>query len=792
MADGGIGDSIKRKEDHRFLIGVGNYTDDINRPNQCYAAIVRSPHAHARIKSVDTTAAAATSGFVAVFTGADVAADGLGSLPCGWAITGSNGDPMAEPGHPIIQGDIVRHVGDVVAVVLGETYGKAREAADLVDVDYEILPATVDTATAADSGKPQLHTEAPDNTCFDWEIGDAEGTNAAFAKAAHITTIDIVNTRLVTNPIEPRSAIGDYDTGDERYTLYTTSQVPHVIRLLMGAFVLQIPEHKLRVVSPDVGGGFGSKLFHYAEEAIVTWASRKVRRPVKWTAERSEGFMSDAQGRDHVSRAELALDADGKFLGMRFTTTANLGAYISTFGPLIPTFLYGTLLAGQYTTPVIHCMVKAVFTNTVPVDALRGAGRPEATYLLERLVDKAADETGIDPTEIRRRNMIPPDAFPYQTPVALEYDSGTYEAALDEAMVLADYAGFETRRAEAKGRGKLRGIGVCSYIEACGAAPSALAGALGARAGLYESAEIRFHPTGSVTVFTGSQSQGQGHETTFAQIVAERLGVPFDNIDVIHGDTDRIPFGMGTFASRSLAVGGSAIAKATVKIIDKGRKIAAHLMEASEADVEFADGTFTVGGTDKSVTIAEVAFAAYVPHNYPLDELEPGLDETAFYDPVNFTYPAGTQICEVEIDPETGTVELVKFSAVDDFGNIINPMIVEGQVHGGIAQGVGQALMENCVYDSDSGQLLTGSFNDYCMPRADDLPNYQTATRVTPCPHNPLGVKGCGEAGTIGSSATVINAVIDALSPIGVSHIDMPATSMNVWRAINNSNNQTA
>jgi aerobic carbon-monoxide dehydrogenase large subunit len=583
--------------------------------------------------------------------------------------------------------------------------------------------------------------------------------------------------------MEPRAAIGEYDRATGEYTLYTTSQNPHVIRLLMGAFVLQLPEHKLRVVAPDVGGGFGSKIYHYAEEAIVTWASAKVGRPIKWTAERSESFVSDAQGRDHVTHAELALDKDGKFLAMRVSTIANLGGYLSTFATAIPTYLYGTLLAGTYTTPAIYVEVKAVFTNTVPVDAYRGAGRPEACYVVERLVETAAREMKIDPAELRRRNFIPKDAYPYQTPVALAYDSGDYFTTLEMALKTADYAAFAKRREESAKRGKLRGIGIATYIEACGIAPSAVAGALGARAGLYESAELRVHPTGSITVFTGSHSHGQGHETTFAQLVSERLGVALEMVDVVHGDTGKIQFGLGTYGSRSLPVGGSALMKAIDKVVNKGKKIAAHLLEASEADIEFKDGKFSVAGTDKNVPFGQVAFAAYVPHNYPIEELEPGLDETAFYDPKNFTFPAGCHIAEVEIDRDTGVVEVVKFTAADDFGRIINPMIVAGQVHGGLAQGIGQALYENTVYD-ESGQLVTGSFMDYCMPRADNLPSFEVATHVTLCTHNPLGVKGCGEAGAIGAPAAIMNAVVDALAPLGVKDLEMPATPERIWRAI--------
>jgi carbon-monoxide dehydrogenase large subunit len=555
----------------------------------------------------------------------------------------------------------------------------------------------------------------------------------------------------------------------------------------MTAFVLGLPEHKVRVISPDVGGGFGSKIFLYAEETVCVLASKQVGRPIKWTADRSESFVSDAHGRDHVTKAELALDKDGKFLAMRVQTRAAMGAYLSTFASCVPTILYATLLAGQYTTPAIHCEVTAVFTNTAPVDAYRGAGRPEATYVVERLVATAATEMKIAQDEIRRRNFI--RTFPYQTPVALQYDIGDYDACLNGAMELADVPGFPQRKTEAARRKKLRGLGYASYIEACGLAPSNVAGALGARAGLFEAGEVRVHPTGKVTVFTGSHSNGQGHETTFSQVVADRLGIAVDDVDVVHGDTGRIPFGMGTYGSRSLSVGGTAIMKAVDKIVAKGRKIAAHLMEASDADVEFVNGKFTVKGTDKNVPFAQVALTAYVPHNYPLDKLEPGLDETAFYDPTNFTYPAGTHICEVEIDPETGETKIVNFTAVDDFGNIVNPMIVEGQVHGGVAQGIGQALLEGCVYDRESGQLLTGSYMDYAMPRAADLPNFQVDTRVTPCTHNPLGVKGCGEAGAIGAPAAVINAVCDAL---GVKDIEMPATTERVWRAIRSNANRAA
>ena len=782
MPDGisGIGAAVKRKEDGRFLTGKGRFTDDINRPNQTFAYFLRSSVAHAKINSVDTSAAAAAEGVVAGYTNADM--EGVGGLPCGWLLTFQNGDPMVEPPHPILAENKVRHVGDPIAVVIAETKKQAKAAAALVKVDLEDLPAVVDMTKAVEGGS-LVHDEASNNISFDWAFGDKDEVDKVFDGADHVTSIEIVNNRLIANAIEPRAAIGDYDAVTQKYTLYTTTQAPHLIRLLMGAFVLQIPEHNLRVVAPDVGGGFGSKAFHYAEEAMVTWAAAQLGRPVKWTAERSESFVSDAHGRDHVTTAELALDSSGKFLGLREKTYANMGGYLSTLAPLIPTYLHSTLMAGVYTTPLIYSNIIAVFTNTVPVDAYRGAGRPEATYILERLVDRAAREMGIDQVEIRRKNFIQPDQFPYQTPVALEYDSGDYEATLASALKGADVDGFEARKAEAAKNGKLRGLGYSTYIEACGAAPSAIAGALGARAGLYESANVRVHPTGSITVFTGSHSHGQGHETAFAQLVSEQIGVDLENVEISHGDTDQIPFGMGTYGSRSLAVGGSAIVKALDKIIDKSKKIAAHMMEAAEGDIEFENGTFKVSGTDKSMEFGEVALSAYVPHNYPLDVLEPGLEESAFYDPANFTYPAGCHICEVEIDPNTGLVEVVNFSASDDPGIVINPIIVDGQIHGGLAQGIGQALLEGCVYD-DNGQLITGSYMDYTMPRADDLPSYVVSTEASKCTHNPLGVKGVGEVGSIGSTPAVINAIVDALSELGVKDVPMPATPQAVWRAI--------
>jgi carbon-monoxide dehydrogenase large subunit len=773
-----IGARIERKEDYRFLTGAGQYTDDLAMPGQTHAAFVRSPHAHAKIRSIDASKAKALKGVLAVYTGEDIAAAKLGGLPCGWLITDVNGQPMKEPPHPVLAHGKARHVGDQVAVVIAETQDLARDAAELVEVDYEVLPAVVDAVKARAKGAPVLHDIAPDNTCYVWSIGDKGAVDAAFAKAAHVTKLDLVNNRLVPNAMEPRAVNASYSRHDDSYTLYVASQNPHVERLLMTAFVMGLPEHKVRVVAPDVGGGFGSKIYLYAEDVVATWAAKQLNRPVKWTSDRSEAFISDAHGRDHITVAELAMDKDGKFLAMRVHTTANLGAYLSTFASCVPTILYATLLAGQYTTPLIYCEVAAVFTNTVPVDAYRGAGRPEATYVVERLVETAAREMKLDPAEIRRRNFI--KTFPYQTPVALQYDTGDYAATLDAAIKMADVAGFQKRKEEAAKKGKLRGLGYCCYIEACGIAPSNIAGALGARAGLFEAGEVRVHPTGSVTVFTGSHSHGQGHETTFAQVVADRLGVPIENIDIVHGDTSKVLFGMGTYGSRSIAVGGTAIVKALDKVIAKGKKIAAHLMEAAEGDVEFKDGAYTVAGTDKKKMFGEVAFAAYVPHNYPHDKLEPGLNENAFYDPTNFTFPAGSYVCEVEVDKETGVTQIMSFVAVDDFGKIINPMIVEGQVHGGLTQGIGQALTEGTRYDAE-GQLLSGAFMDYAIPRASDVPSYKVDTRETPCTHNPLGVKGCGEAGAIGAPAAVINAITDAL---GVKDIPMPATAQTVWKTL--------
>ena len=782
-----IGQSVKRVEDQRFITGKGQYTDDITLPGMTYATFIRSPLAHANIKNIDLSAAKNAPGYVASFVGGDIP-EAIAGVPCGWQVDFKNGDTMKEPPHPLLARTKALHVGDGIAVVIAETQAQAKDAAAMVEVEYEELPAVTDISEALKDGAPQLHDGVPNNKIFDWELGSGlDAVDSALASASHVTKLDIVNQRLIPNAIEPRCAIGDYDDSRDYHTLYTSSQNPHVIRLLMCAFVLGLPEHKVRVVAPDVGGGFGSKIFHYAEEALMVWVAKQIKRPVKWTAERTESFLSDGQGRDHKTKAQMGFDSDGKMVALKVETDANLGAYLSTFSTAVPTYLHGTLMQGLYTTPAVHITVNAGVTNTAAVDAYRGAGRPEATYVIERLVETAAAEMGVDPAELRLKNFIPPfdgsDAEPgYQTQVALQYDSGNYEGVLNRLLEMSDYENLKKERETARANGKLMGIGFSTYIEACGIAPSAVVGSLGARAGLFEAANIRVEPTGSVTLFTGSHSHGQGHETTFAQLIADDLGIPLENVEIVHGDTGKVPFGMGTYGSRSLAVGGSAIVKSLEKIKEKGTKIAAHLLEASAEDLDFADGKWTVKGTDKSVAFGDVSLTAYVPHNYP-EGLEPGLDETSFYDPANFTYPFGAHMAVVEVDSDTGKVDLKRFISCDDVGNVVNPMIVDGQIHGGVAQGIGQALLEGAVFD-ESGQLNTASYLDYAMPRADDLPSFELDRTVTPCPHNPLGAKGCGEAGTIGSTPAVVNAVVDALSPMGVTDLEMPLSPQRVWAAM--------
>lgn len=775
----GIGARVARKEDKRFLTGKGRYTDDMVVPGMKYAAFVRSPHAHAKIKSIDASAAEKMPGVIAVLNGQQMLDDGIGNLICGWMIHSKDGSPMKMGAWRPIAHETVRYVGDAVAVVVADSVGEARDAAEQVVVDYEELPAVTDAATALTAGQPQLHPEAAGNLIYDWAIGTSEAeTDAAIAAAAHVTEMTILNNRLAPNPMEPRAALGVYDSAEDHYTCYTTSQNPHVARLVMSAFYNVAPENKLRVIAPDVGGGFGSKIFIYPEEIVCLWASKRAGVPVKWTSDRTEAFLTDAHGRDHRSTVKMAFDKDNRITALKVDTIANFGAYMSLFSSSVPTYLYATLLSGQYAIPAIHANVRAVYTNTTPVDAYRGAGRPEATYLLERTIETAARELGVSPAELRRKNFI--RSFPYQTPVIMNYDAGNYEASLEASMKQADWAGFAARKAEAEKRGKKRGIGMSCYIEACGIAPSAAVGSLGAGVGLWESAEVRVNAVGTIEVLTGSHSHGQGHETTFAQLVADRFGVPIDSVSVVHGDTDKVQMGMGTYGSRSGAVGMSAIVKALDKVEAKAKKIAAHLMEADESDIVIENGEAKVAGTDKTVPWFQVALAAYTAHNLP-GGMEPGLKEGAFYDPTNFTFPAGCYICEVEIDPETGKTDIIQFVAADDFGNIINPMIVEGQVHGGIAQGIGQALLEGVHYDAQSGQLLTASYMDYAMPRADDLPSFQVSHQNTPCPGNPLGIKGCGEAGAIGSPPALINAITDA---IGNNDLTMPATPQKVWAAI--------
>ncbi|MEX3011109.1 xanthine dehydrogenase family protein molybdopterin-binding subunit [Hoeflea sp. TYP-13] len=774
----GVGASVARKEDKRFITGKGRYTDDMVVPGMKHAVFVRSPHAHAKIKGLDKSAALAVSGVIDVLDGKQLTEDAIGNLICGWMIHSKDGSPMNMGVWRPLAEDTVRYVGDAVAIVVADTKAQAREGAEAVAVDYEELPAVTDSMAALADGAPQIHPEADHNQIYDWEIGDAGEVDAALASAAHVTELNVVNNRLIPNAMEPRAALGLYDEAEDHYTCWTTSQNPHVARLVMSAFYNVAPENKLRVIAPDVGGGFGSKIYIYPEEIVCLWASKRTGVPVKWVADRTESFLCDAHGRDHVSNIKLAFDSDNRITAMKVDTVANIGAYMSLFSSSVPTYLYATLLSGQYNIANIHCNVRTVYTNTAPVDAYRGAGRPEASYLVERTMETAARELGVSPAELRRKNFI--TEFPHQTPVIMAYDGGDFGASLDAAMKEADYDGFAARKADSAARGKLRGIGMSCYIEACGIAPSQAVGALGAGVGLWESAEVRVNAVGTIEVLTGSHSHGQGHETTFAQLVAERLGVGIDTVNIVHGDTDKVQMGMGTYGSRSGAVGMSAISVALDRVEAKAKKIAAHLLEADEADIVIEEGELKVAGTDKTLPWFQMALAAYTAHNLP-EGMEPGLKESAFFDPTNFSFPAGCHICEVEVDPDTGVTDIVQFVAADDFGNIINPMIVEGQVHGGVAQGIGQALLEGCAYDPQSGQLLTASYMDYTMPRADDLPSFTVTTTKTESPSNPLGLKGCGEAGAIGSPPAVINAITDA---IGNNDLAMPASPQTVWAAM--------
>lgn len=778
-----VGKSVKRVEDPRFIQGKGKYVANLQIPGMLHAALVRSPHAHAKIKRIDTSAALAMPGVVAVYTGQDLAADGVGGLPCGFNPPGIKTAP-----HPALAIGKVRHVGDGVAVVIAENRYVAQDAAEAVQVDYEPLPAVVDAKKATEPGAPQLHEEIPNNTSFYWALGDRAETDRVFAAADHVVELELINQRLIPNAMEPRACVAQYSDFSDELTIWTTSQNPHIIRLLLSIATLHVPENKLRVISPDVGGGFGSKIFHYAEEVIIPWAARKLNRPVKWVATRSEAFVSDAHGRDHVTTCKLAVNNDGAFVGLDVTTYANMGAYLSTFAALIPTAIYITLFSGLYKIPVIFGESYGTMTNTVPVDAYRGAGRPEASYVLERLVDIAARDLKMDPIALRRKNFIQPEEFPYQTPVALLYDSGDYDKLFDKAVEVSNYAELLRQRDAARAAGKLVGVGVSGCIEASGLGPSKVVISLGSGVGLWESGSIRVHPTGKVSVFTGSHAHGQGHETTFAQVVADELGIPLEDVEIIHGDTGRTPFGLGSYGSRSASVGGSALVRSAEKIRNKLIKIAAFQLEAAEEDMEYDRATGKIhvkGSPDQAKSFAELSVATLTAHQLP-DGMEPGLEETTFYDPANFTFPNSAHIAMVEVDRETGEVKLTHYTSVDDVGKVINPLIVEGQMVGGVAQGVGQALWEHGVYDDETGQLLSGSMMDYAMPRADGFPTILTDRIETPSPHNPLGVKGAGEMGTIASTVTVANAVMDALAPLGIRHLDMPLTAQKLWQAIQN------
>jgi carbon-monoxide dehydrogenase large subunit len=776
-----VGQAIKRREDPRLITGQGTFLDDIKLPGMTHACVLRSPYAHAKIKSIDTSKAKAHPGVVAVFTGEDML--DLNPLPCAWQ-AGRVKNNVNTP--RVLAVGEVHFAGDPVALVIAEDRYIARDACDLIEVEYEPLPVVVDAKKATEPGAPQLHENAPNNIVMEWEAGDKAKADAAVAAAEVVVREQIINQRLIPTPMETRGAVARYEPATDEFTLWTTSQAPHVLRLLLTAFVFGIPETKLRVISPDIGGGFGQKIFCYNDAAFTMWAARKIGRPVKFVEDRSENYKYSTHGRDHITDVELAGNRDGTITGLRVTTYANLGAYLSTVAPGIPTTLYGRIITGVYRIPAAYVKVYGVYTNTAMVDAYRGAGRPEASYLIERMVDRFAAEIGMDPAEVRRKNFIPPDAFPYDNGLGLlPYDSGNYEAALNKALEIVGYADFRKEQEEARKQGRYLGLGISSYVEICGIAPSKWIGLPGEGwgAGLWESANVRVHLTGKVVVTTGSLPHGQGVETTFAQIVADELGVPYDDIVIEHSDTLGTPFGYGTYGSRSLAVGGTAVYRSVAKIKEKAKKIAAHMLEANPDDMVYENGrVYVKGSPDRAKTLGEIALQASVAYDLP-EGMEPFLDETSYYDPPNCTFPFGTHIAIVEVDPDTGIVDLKRYVAVDDCGNVINPLIVDGQIHGGIAQGIAQALYERAVYD-ENGQLVTGTLMDYAVPAAHMLPPYETARTVTPSPVNPMGVKGAGEAGTIASAQAVMNAVIDALSPFGVKHMQMPATPENVWKAI--------
>ena len=764
-----IGQAARRKEDIRFLTGNGSYTGDLVFEDQSEAIILRSPHAHARISSIDTTAAKKCPGVIAIFTGDDINAAGLGTIPCLHDPMEPLGSAMVTPPRRLLAHGVVRHVGDPVALIVAESAALARDAAEFVMVDYNPLPVVTDAKAATMPEAPQLWPQAADNTSFIWEKGARDATDAAFEKATHIVELGLINNRLVANPMEPRNAIGIWD--GKRFTLYSGTQGVHLVHRQLAHHIFNLPEDRFRVVTPDVGGGFGTKGFFYPEQALVLFAAREIGRPVRWIGDRTDSFLSDSQGRDHITRAELALDADAKFLAIRVRTLVNLGAYLSNYGAAIPTGEYGSLLAGVYMLPTAHVEVRGVFTNTVQTDAYRGAGRPEAIYVVERLVDAAARQLEIDPVAIRKRNFIPSASLPYTTPMGLTYDSGDFAHTLDEALIRADHHGLEKRREQSQLAGRLRGFGVAYYIESCGA-------------GATETADIRLNREGKATVLIGTQSNGQGHETAYAQIVADRLGLGIEDITVVQGDSDRIKNGTGTSGSRSMPIGGVCCERAAMAIIEKGKHVAAAELEAAASDIEFENGVFRISGTDRSVVLRHVANAA-LDANTTAENGASGLAAIGQFGTSHSTFSNGCHICEIEIDPETGIPTIKRYTIVDDLGTVINPMLLTGQVQGGTIQGIGQALLEGCRYDEEDGQLVTGSFLDYCMPRADDVPfvDFKVLDDM-PCKTNPMGIKGAGEVGAIGAPPAVINALVDALSELGLDRIDMPTTPEKIWTAI--------
>ena len=787
----GIGKPVRRKEDVRFITGQGQYTADINLPRQLHLVVLRAPVAHAKINGIDTQKAAAATGVVAVITAQDLDKAGVKDMPCKTKIWSRDGSEMPKIEHPVLAKEKMVYFGEPVAAVIAETKLLAKDALELVEIDYDELPVAASASAALAPDAPQLWPQINNNLACDWAFGDKDKTDQLFAEADHVVKMETVQNRLVPSSMEPRSTLATYDSGKDEYTIYAANQNPHLSRYLSCRHTMDIPEHKLRFVAPDVGGGFGSKTPQYSEEYLCLYGAKLTGRPVKWVGDRSEAFVSDAHARDHVTHAEMAFNHDGKILAIRSSHIADLGAYAMIFGPLVPTSLYATMLSGVYTIESVYAEVKLAVSNTVPTDAYRGAGRPEAAYTVERLVELAAAELGIPATEVRQRNFIPKEKFPYEVCTGYLYDSGDYDQCMSLALKAIDFEGFSARRTISERNGKLRGIGLSVYTEVAGVGPSGPLMDAGSEIGFYEVTSVRVNPDGTVTILTGAHSHGQGHETSFAQIVADTLGMSIDDIEVIHGDTAKIPYGVGTFASRSISLAGGALVIGLNKVIAKAKIIAAHVLDTEVDDLDFIDGFFKVKNSDRILAFKEVAHLAYAPSNFPHGEIELGLEETTYFDPPNFTFPAGCHCCEVEIDPQTGKVSIQNYTVGDDFGRIINPMIVEGQVHGGVAQGVGQALMEHAIYDSDSGQPLTGSFLDYCIPRADDLPRFTVQSIDSTTESNPLGAKGCGEAGAIGAPAAVMNAVFDALKPLRVSdkHLSMPATSAKVWRAIQEAHN---